>query len=89
MGIIVGIIAFLIVLGLLSSVIEHGARSRLLRPYISLLMISGLVAGLGLALGVLSGDLEHIALSIAKIIAVLTCVALCLQLIIVIGKRWL
>ncbi|APU32276.1 hypothetical protein UYA_22045 [Ectopseudomonas alcaliphila JAB1] len=89
MGIIVGIIVFLIVLGLLSSVIERGARSRLLRPYIGLLMISGLVAGLGLALGVLSSDLEHIALSIAKIIAVLTCVALCLQLIIVIGKRWL
>ncbi|RIA21410.1 hypothetical protein DFO61_3833 [Ectopseudomonas oleovorans] len=89
MGIIVGIIVFLIVLGLLSSVIERGARSRLLRPYIGLLMISGLVAGLGLALGVLSSDLEHIALSTAKIIAVLTCVALCLQLIIVIGKRWL
>lgn len=89
MGIVVGIVVFLIVLGAAASLIERGAASRLLRPYIGLLLIAALVAGLGLIVGFLFSGLQDFFLVTAKIIAVLACSGLCLHLIVMVARRWL
>lgn len=89
MGIVVGIIVFLIVLGAAASLIERGAASRLLRPYIGLLLIAALVTGLGLIVGFLFSGLQDFFLVTAKIIAVLACSGLCLHLIVMVARRWL
>lgn len=89
MGIVVGIIVFLIVLGAAASLIERGAASRLLRPYIGLLLIAALVAGLGLIVGFLFSGLQDFFLVTAKIISVLACSGLCLHLIVMVARRWL
>ncbi|WP_236201237.1 hypothetical protein [Pseudomonas pseudonitroreducens] len=89
MAIVVGIVIFLIALGALVSLIELGAASRLLRPYIGLLLIAALIAGLGVVVGVLFSDLQGFLLIVAKIIAVFACAGLCLQLIPMVAKRWL
>lgn len=59
MGIVVGIFVFLIVLGAAASLIERGATSRLLRPYIGLLLIVALIAGLGMIVGILFSGLQN------------------------------
>lgn len=89
MGIVVGIIVFLIVLGAAASLIERGATSRLLRPYIGLLLIAALIAGLGLVVGFLFSGLQDFFLITAKIIAVFAAAGLCLHLIIIVARRWL
>ncbi|MGQ7817257.1 hypothetical protein ACUTAH_16590 [Metapseudomonas furukawaii] len=92
MGIVVGIVIFLIVLialGALVSLVERGAASRLLRPYIGLLLIAALIAGLGVIVGFLFSDLQAFLLIVAKIIAVFACAGLCLHLIVMVTKRWL
>lgn len=89
MGIVIGIVIFLIVLGAAASLIERGAASQLLRPYIGLLLIAALIAGLGVIVGFLFSDLEGFFLITAKIIAVLSCAGLCLHLIVMVAKRWL
>lgn len=89
MGIVVGIIISLIVLGVLFSLIERGAASRLLRPYIGLMLIAALIAGLGLAVDVLFNGLDDFFFFTAKIVAALACAGLCLHLIVVVAKRWL
>jgi len=50
----------LVVLAVLAGLIERGAASRMLRPYIGLLLISGVIAGMGLLLGFLSSDVQGI-----------------------------
>lgn len=60
MGLIVGVVVFLVVLAVLAGLIERGAASRMLRPYIGLLLISGVIAGMGLLLGFLSSDVQGI-----------------------------
>ena len=89
MGLIVGVVGFLVVLAVLAGLIERGAASGMLRPYIGLLLISGVIAGMGLLLGFLSSDVQGIFFMAAKVLAVLVGVALCAHLIIVIAKRWL
>lgn len=89
MGVVVGVVVFCIVLGALSSLIERGAASGLLRPYLGLFLIAALIAGMGLLLGLLSQDVQAFFFMAAKVMAVLVGVALCLHLIVSIGKRWL
>jgi hypothetical protein len=89
MGVVVAIVAFLIVLGALSSLIERGAASGLLRPYLGLFLIAALIAGMGVLLGFLSRDVQAFFFMAAKGVAVSVGVALCLHLIVIVGKRWL
>lgn len=89
MGIVVGIIIFLVVLGAAASLIERGAASRLLRPYIGLLLIAALIAGLGVIVGFLFSGLQGFFLITAKVIAVLACAGLCLHLVVMVARRWL
>lgn len=89
MGFIVGIIVFLIVLWALSSLLARGATSRVVRPYIGLLLIALLIACLGVVVGFLFRDLQDFFFTIAKVVAVCVGVALCVHLIIITAKRWL
>jgi uncharacterized membrane protein len=89
MGVIVGIIVILIALGILSSLIERSVASRLLRPYIGLLLIAALIAALGVAVGTLFSGLDTFFFFISKIVAVLACADVCLHLIAVVARRWL
>ncbi len=89
MGILVGVVVSFIVLAVLSSLIERGAATRMLRPYIGLLLITAVIAGIGVLLGFLSRDVQAFLFMVAKVLAVLVGVALCLHLIVIIGKRWL
>jgi phosphotransferase system glucose/maltose/N-acetylglucosamine-specific IIC component len=91
MGVIVGVVVFLIALGAVISLVEKsakGASSRVLRPYIGLLLIAGLIAGMGLVLGTMFRGVEEYFFIVAKGVAVFTGVILCLQLIIAIAKRF-
>lgn len=91
MGVIVGVVLFLIALGAVISLVENGAKganSRVLRPYIGLLLIAGLIAGMGLVLGTMFRGVEEYFFIVAKGVAVFTGVILCLQLIIAIAKRF-
>jgi hypothetical protein len=92
MGIIVGVVLFLIVLGAVLSLVEKGAKgasSRVVRPYIGLLLIAALIAGMGLVLGWVFRGIEDYFFIVAKGVAVFTGVVLCLHLITVIAKRFL
>lgn len=89
MGVLVGVVVFFIVLAVLASLIERGAASRMLRPYIGLLLISAVIAGIGGLLGFLSSEVQGFFFIVAKVVAVLVGVALCLHLIVIIAKRWL
>lgn len=89
MGIIVGIILFIILLGVIVNLVESSGASKLLRPYIGLLLIAVLIAAGGFVVGFLSSGIQGVFFTVAKIIAVLTCVALCLHLIVIVAKRWL
>lgn len=89
MGILAGVVVSFIVLAVLSSLIERGAATRMLRPYIGLLLITAVIAGIGVLLGFLSRDVQAFLFMVAKVLAVLVGVALCLHLIVIIGKRWL
>lgn len=91
MGVKVGVFVFLIALGAVISLVEKGAQgasSRVLRPYIGLLLIAGLIAGMGLVLGTMFRGVEDYFFMVAKGVAVFTGVVVCLQLIIVIAKRF-
>lgn len=91
MGVIVGVVVFLIALGAVISLVEKGAKgasSRVLRPYIGLLLIAGLIAGMGLVLGTMFRGVEDYFFIVAKGLAVFTGVILCMQLIIAIAKRF-
>lgn len=89
MGVLVGVVVFFIVLAVLAGLIERDAASRMLRPYIGLLLIAAVIAGMGVLLGFLSRDVQALFFVVAKVVAVLVGVALCVHLIIVIAKRWL
>ncbi|MDR9752956.1 hypothetical protein RG836_16005 [Pseudomonas sp. SZMC_28357] len=92
MGIIVGVVLFLIVLGAVLSLVEKGAKgasSRVVRPYIGLLLIAALIAGMGLVLGWVFRGIEDYFFIVAKGVAVFTGVVLCVHLITVIAKRFL
>lgn len=86
MGVLVGVVVFFIVLAVLASLIEWDAASRMLRPYIGLLLIAAVIASMGVLLGFLSRDVQALFFVVAKVVAVLVGVALCLHLIIVIAK---
>lgn len=89
MGVLVGVVVFFIVLAVLASLIERGAISRMLRPYIGLLLISAMIASIGVLMGFLSRDVQAFLFMAAKVLAVLVGVALCVHLIVIIAKRWL
>lgn len=89
MGFLVGVVLFFVALAVLGSLIERGAASRVLRPYIGFLLIAGVIAGMGLLLGFLSRDVQEFFYIVAKVLAVLVGVALCVHVIIIIAKRWL
>lgn len=92
MGLIVGAVLFFIVFGVVVSLVEKGAKginSRVVRPYIGLLLIAALIAGLGFVLGFLFNGLQDFFFTIAKVVAVSACAALCLHLIVAVAKRWL
>lgn len=91
MGVIVGVIVFLIVLGAVGSLVGKGAKganSKVIRPYIGLLLIAALIAGMGLVLGWAFRGIEDYFFVVAKGVAVFTGVVLCLHLITVIAKRF-
>lgn len=88
MAIIIGVVLFLIFLGVLMNLFEKGKSSTTLRPYIGLLLIAGLIAGMGLVLGFMFKEAEYYFLIAAKGVAVLAGAAMCLQLIGVVAKRW-
>ena len=91
MGVIVGVFVFLIALGAVIRIVgkcSHGASSRLLRPYIGLLLIAGVIAGMGMVLGTMFRGVEDYFFIVAKGVAVFTGVVLCLKLIIAIAKRF-
>jgi hypothetical protein len=88
-GFLVGVVLFFVALAVLGSLIERGAASRVLRPYIGFLLIAGVIAGMGLLLGFLSRDVQEFFYIVAKVLAVLVGVALCVHVIIIIAKRWL
>jgi hypothetical protein len=91
MGLIVGVFLFLIILGAVVNLVEKGAKganSKVLRPYVGLLLISALIAGMGLVLGLIFHGVEDYFFVVAKGVAVFTGVVLCLQLISVIAKRF-
>jgi hypothetical protein len=89
MGVVVGVVVVFVVLAVLSSLIERGAASRMLRPYIGLLLIAAVIAGMGALLGFLSDDVQVFFFMAAKVVAVLVGVALCVHLIVTIARRWL
>lgn len=89
MGVLVGVVVFFIALAVLTSLIERGAASRMLRPYIGLLLIAAVIAGIGVLLGFLSNDVQAFFYMASKVLAVLVGVALCVHLIVSIAKRWL
>jgi hypothetical protein len=91
MGLIVGVFLFLIIMGAFINLVEKGAKgasSKVLRPYIGLLLISALIAGMGLVLSLIFHGIEDYFFSVAKGVAVFTGVVLCLQLICVIAKSF-
>ena len=90
-GIVVGVVVFLIALGAVLSIAEQGAKdanSRVIRPYVGLLLIAALIAGMGLVLGWIFRGIEDYFFIAAKGVAVFTGVILCLHLITVIAKRF-
>ena len=75
MGLIVGVFVFLIVLGAVISLVQKGAQgasSRVLRPYIGLLLIAGFITGMGLVLGTMFRGVEDYFFIVAKGVAVFT-----------------
>jgi hypothetical protein len=91
MGLIVGVFLFLIILGAFVNLVEkgvQGASSKVLRPYVGLLLISSLIAGMGLVLSLIFHGIEDYFFIVAKGVAVFTGVVLCLQFISVIAKSF-
>lgn len=89
MGLIIGAAVVLILLGALLYLIDKGARSRWLRPYIGLALIGLLIAGMGLLVGLVSDEVEGYFLFVAKAVIAVTGVMLCLRLIGLVAKRYI
>jgi hypothetical protein len=89
MGLIIGAAVLLTLVGTLLYLVDKGARSRWLRPYIGLALIGLLIAGMGLLLGLISEELEGWFLLVAKGVIAVTGVMLCLRLIGLIARRYI
>jgi hypothetical protein len=89
MGVIVGIVVFLIVLGAILGLLEKSGGSKVIRPYLGLLLIAGLIAGMGMVLGFMFRGIEDYFMIAAKGIAVFTAVILCLRLIGLVARKFL
>lgn len=90
MGIIFGAIIIFVVLIALVGVVTEGAKgigSRVIRPYVGLLLIAALIAVMGLMLGWMFRGIEDYFLMTAKGVTIFTGVILCLHLIAVIAKQ--
>jgi hypothetical protein len=89
MGLIIGAAVILIVLGALLYLVDKGARSRWLRPYLGLALIGLLIAGMGWLLGLVSDEIEGYFMLVAKAVIAVTGVMLCLRLIGLVAKRYI
>jgi hypothetical protein len=89
MGLIIGAAVLLILLGALLYLVDKGARSRWLRPYIGLMLIGLLIAGMGLLAGLISDEIEGYFLFVAKAVIAVTGVLLGLRLIRMVAKRYI
>lgn len=88
MGVILGAVVFLLILGAVVGLVEKGAGSKAIRPYLGLLLIAALIAEMGVVLGFMFRGVEEYFLIAAKGVAVFTAVVLCLQLIGVVAKKF-
>jgi len=89
MGLIIGVAVLLILLGAFLYLLDKGARTRWLRPYIGLALIGLLIAGMGLLVGLISDEVEGYFLLVAKIVIAATGIMFCLRLIMLIAKRFI
>lgn len=89
MGFIIGVAVLVALVGTLLYLLDKGARSRWLRPYIGLVLIGLLIAGMGLLLGLISDEIEGYFLFVAKAVIAVTGAVLCLRLIGLIAKRYI
>jgi hypothetical protein len=89
MGLIIGAAVILIVLGALLYLVDKGAKSRWLRPYLGLALIGLLIAGMGWLLGLVSDEIEGYFMLVAKAVIAVTGVMLCLRLIGLVAKRYI
>ncbi|RRV09573.1 hypothetical protein EGJ27_07360 [Pseudomonas sp. v388] len=89
MGLIIGAAVLLTLMGALLYLVDKGARSRWLRPYIGLALIGLLIAGMGLLVGLVSDEIEGYFLFVAKTVIAITGVLLCLRLIRLVAKRYI
>ncbi|MCD5994296.1 hypothetical protein KDX38_12290 [Pseudomonas sp. CDFA 602] len=89
MGLMIGVAVLLILLGAFLYLLDKGARTRWLRPYIGLALIGLLIAGMGLLVGLISDEVEGYFLLVAKIVIAATGIMFCLRLIMLIAKRFI
>ena len=93
MGLIIGVVVLLIAAMLLTGSLRRSSvqtpRHKILRPYIGLFVIAGLVAVAAMAVGALFSSVGEWMLIIAKVIAVIACVSLCVHLAVIVAKNML
>lgn len=89
MGIIVAIISGLLIIALAGVLLEAGARSRHVRPYLGMFLTALLVAGTGWFLDMLFHGVLYYFFLVARAIAALTAAALCLHLTVMIIRHFL
>ena len=94
MGLIVGVLVLVVAALLLTgslrkSTVKTSQNHKVLRPYIGLFLIAGLVAVASLAVGALFSQAGEWMLIIAKVIAVIACVSLCVHLAVIVAKHTL
>ena len=89
MGVVIGAALCLLLLGTALDAIDKACSSKLLRPYLGIFLIAGLIAGIGLILDLTVHGIGKYFLTAAKGLSVFSAVILCLQLIGMVAKRFL
>lgn len=93
MGFIIGVIVLLVAASLLTGSLKKASvqtpRTKVLRPYLGLFAIAGLVAVASYAVGALFDQVGAWMLLLAKVIAVIACVSLCVHLAVIVAKNML
>lgn len=84
MGIVVGILVLLVTGYLLAAALQKAA---MLKPYVGLFLIAGLMAIAALALDSQFGTWGDWVLLAAKLLAIFSCVAMCVHLAVLVAKR--
>lgn len=88
MGFLLELLVGLFLLSALVGLLVQGANSKILAPYIGLLLIAALIAGMGLLTGMVFHGGQEYFLIAAKGLAVLAGVLLCLHLMRLVGKKF-